>query len=261
MVSSQDSNSSRHDTGAAGAPELPSYELLPAIDVSNGLSVRPGNENSHESFGSPMDIASEWIASGANWIHLVDIDAAYGKGENRKLISEVVSRCSGINVQVSGGIRDQESLTAALQTGASRINLATSALMDMPWVESAISTYGKQISVSLDVSGSRLVARGSGEAVGDLELVLLQLEQIACARYVVTDIKRDGSLNGPNLELLEQVLSLTGKPVIASGGIGELSDLEALVGLRSKGLAGAILGKALYVGRFSLEQALKVVNS
>lgn len=260
-MSSQDSNSSRQDTGAAGAPELPSFELLPAIDVSNGLSVRPGNENSHESFGSPMDIASEWIASGANWIHLVDIDAAYGKGENRKLISEVVSRCSGINVQVSGGIRDQESLTAALQTGASRINLATSALMDMPWVESVISTYGKQISVSLDVSGSRLVARGSGEAVGDLELVLQQLEDLNCARYVVTDIKRDGSLNGPNLELLEQVLSLTGKPVIASGGIAELSDLEALLGLRSKGLAGAILGKALYLGRFSLEQALKVVNS
>lgn len=260
-MSSQDSNSSRQDTGAAGAPELSSFELLPAIDISNGLSVRPGTENSNESFGSPMDIASEWIASGAKWIHLVDLDAAYGKGENRKLISEVVSRCTGINVQISGGIRDQESLTAALQTRASRINLATSALMDMPWVESVISTHGNQISVSLDVSGSRLVARGSGEDVGELEPVLQQLEDLGCARYVVTDVKRDGSLNGPNLELLEQVLSLTGKPVIASGGIAELSDLEALVGLRSKGLAGAILGKALYVGRFSLEQALKVVSS
>jgi phosphoribosylformimino-5-aminoimidazole carboxamide ribonucleotide (ProFAR) isomerase len=208
-----------------------------------------------------MDIASEWIASGAKWIHLVDLDAAYGKGENRKLISEVVSRCTGINVQISGGIRDQESLAAALQTRASRINLATSALMDMPWVESVISTHGNQISVSLDASGSRLVARGSGEDVGKLEPVLQQLEDLGCARYVVTDVKRDGSLNGPNLELLEQVLSLTGKPVIASGGIAELSDLEALVGLRSKGLAGAILGKALYVGRFSLEQALTVVSS
>ena len=260
-MSSQDSNSSRQDTGAAGAPELSSFELLPAIDISNSLSVRPGTENSNESFGSPMDIASEWIASGANWIHLVDLDAAYGKGENRQLISEVVSRCTGINVQISGGIRDQESLTAALQTRASRINLATSALMDMPWVESVISTHGNQISVSLDASGSRLVARGSGEDVGELEPVLQQLEDLGCARYVVTDVKRDGSLNGPNLELLEQVLSLTGKPVIASGGIAELSDLEALVGLRSKGLAGAILGKALYVGRFSLEQALKVVSS
>jgi 1-(5-phosphoribosyl)-5-[(5-phosphoribosylamino)methylideneamino] imidazole-4-carboxamide isomerase/N-(5'phosphoribosyl)anthranilate isomerase len=260
-VSSQDNNASRQDTGAAGAPELSSFELLPAIDVSNGLSVRPGNKNPNESFGSPMDIASDWLTSGANWIHLVDLDAAYGKGENRKLISEVVSRCTGINVQISGGIRDQESLTAALQTRASRINLATSALMDMPWVESVISTHGNQISVSLDVSGSRLVARGSGEDVGDLEPVLQQLEDLGCARYVVTDVKRDGSLNGPNLELLEQVLSLTSKPVIASGGIAELSDLEALVVLRSKGLAGAILGKALYVGRFSLEQALKVFSS
>ena len=260
-MSSQDNNASRQDTGAAGAPELSSFELLPAIDVSNGLSVRPGNKNPNESFGSPMDIASDWLTSGANWIHLVDLDAAYGKGENRKLISEVVSRCTGINVQISGGIRDQESLTAALQTRASRINLATSALMDMPWVESVISTHGKQISVSLDLSGSRLIARGSGEDVGELEPVLQQLENLGCERYVVTDVKRDGSLNGPNLELLEQVLLLTSKPVIASGGIAELSDLRALVGLRSKGLVGAILGKALYVGRFSLEQALKVVSS
>ena len=261
MVSSQDNNSRSQDIGAAAAPELSSFELLPAIDVSNGLSVRPGDEKSQESLGSPMEIASDWIARGAKWIHLVDLDAAYGKGENRKLISEVVSLCSGINVQVSDGIRDQESLTAALQTGASRINLATSALVDMPWVESAISNYGKQISVSLDVSGARLVARGSGEDVGELEQLLKQLEELSCARYVVTDVKRDGSLNGPNLELLEQVLSRTSKPVIASGGIAELSDLEALMSLRSMGLAGAILGKALHVGRFSLEQALKIVSS
>jgi 1-(5-phosphoribosyl)-5-[(5-phosphoribosylamino)methylideneamino] imidazole-4-carboxamide isomerase/N-(5'phosphoribosyl)anthranilate isomerase len=261
MVSSQDNNSRSQDIGAAAAPELSSFELLPAIDVSNGLSVRPGDEKSQESLGSPMEIASDWIARGAKWIHLVDLDAAYGKGENRKLISELVSRCSGINVQVSGGIRDQESLTAALQTGASRINLATSALVDMPWVESAISNYGKQISVSLDVSGARLVARGSGEDVGELEQLLKQLEELSCARYVVTDVKRDGSLNGPNLELMERVLSRTSKPVIASGGIAELSDLEALMSLRSMGLAGAILGKALHVGRFSLEQALKIVSS
>jgi phosphoribosyl isomerase A len=260
-VSSQQDDSKRQDIGAAGAPELSSFELLPAIDVSNGLSVRPGDQNSQESFGSPKDIASDWIASGAKWIHLVDLDAAYGKGENRKLINEVVALCSGIQVQVSGGIRDQESLIAALATGATRINLATSALLDMPWVESAISNYGKQISVSLDVSGSRLVARGTGEDVGELETVLPRLEELGCARYVVTDVTRDGSLNGPNLELLEQVLSLTRKPVIASGGIAELSDLRALLRLRSKGLSGAILGKALYVGRFSLEQALKVVSS
>ena len=260
-MSSQQENSKGQDVGIAGALEHSSFELLPAIDVSKGLSVRPGNETSQESFGSPMDIASDWIASGANWIHLVDLDAAYGTGENRKLISEVVSLCSGIQVQVSGGIRDEESLTAALQAGATRVNLATSALMDMPWVESAISNYGQKISVSLDVSDSRLVARGSGEDVGLVEEVLQQLEDLGCSRYVVTDITRDGSLNGPNLELLERVLSLTGKPVIASGGIAKLSDLRSLMGLRPSGLAGAILGKALYVGRFSLQQALEVTQS
>ena len=259
-MSSQPNDSKPQDIGVTGSSELSSFELLPAIDVSAGLSVRPGDETSQESFGSPLEIASDWIASGANWIHLVDLDAAYGKGENRKLISEVVSLCSGINVQVSGGIRDQESLIAALATGATRINLATSSLLEMTWVESVISNYGKKISVSLDVSGSRLVARGSGEDVGELDLVLQQLEEFGCARYVVTDVTRDGSLNGPNLELLERVLSLTDKPVIASGGIAELADLEALMALRSKGLAGAILGKALYVGRFSLEQALQVVS-
>ena len=260
-MSSQQKDSKRQDVDATRGSNLSSIELLPAIDISNGLSVRPGNEDSSLSFGSPLEIATGWISSGANWIHLVDLDAAYGKGENRKLISEVVSLCSGINVQVSGGIRHEESLTFALATGATRINLATSALLDMTWVESVISNYGKQISVSLDVSGSRLVARGSGEDVGELDLVLKQLEQYGSARYVVTDVTRDGSLNGPNLELLERVLSLTSKPVIASGGIADLADLEALMALRSEGLAGAILGKALYVGRFSLEQAIKVVSS
>jgi len=260
-VSSQPNDSKPQDIGVTGSAELSSFELLPAIDISAGLSVRPGEKTSQESFGSPLEIASEWITSGAKWIHLVDLDAAYGKGENKALISEVVSRCSSIHVQVSGGIRDQESLTAALATGATRINLATSALLEMPWVESVISNYGQKISVSLDVSGSRLVARGSGEDVGELEDVLEQLESFGCARYVVTDVTRDGSLNGPNLELLERVLSRTNQPVIASGGISQLADLEALMALRSKGLSGAILGKALYVGRFSLEQALEVVSS
>ena len=260
-MSSQQDDLRRQESGATGASELSSFELLPAIDISSGLSVRLGDENSQESFGSPLEIASDWIASGAKWIHLVDLDAAFGKGENRDLISAIVSRCSNIKVQVSGGIKDQESLEAALKTGATRINLATSALMDMSWVRSVISNYGKQISVSLDVSGSRLVARGSGEDAGELDSALKQLEEFGCARYVVTDVTRDGSLTGPNLELLEGVLSRTRKPVIASGGISQLADLEALLSLRPKGLAGAVLGKALYVGRFSLDQALKVVSS
>jgi 1-(5-phosphoribosyl)-5-[(5-phosphoribosylamino)methylideneamino] imidazole-4-carboxamide isomerase/N-(5'phosphoribosyl)anthranilate isomerase len=243
---------------ASGAT-LSSFELLPAIDVSNGLSVRTGDENSNESFGSPIEIASGWISSGTNWIHLVDLDAAFGRGENRKLISEVAAACSGIDVQVSGGIRDSESLAAALATGATRINLATSALSNMDWVEEAINKHGERISLSLDVSGSRLIARGTKEDVGELDQILVQLEKIGCARYVVTDVARDGSLSGPNIELLEKVLAQISKPVIASGGVSELSDLEQLMKLKTKGLAGAILGKALYVGRFSLEQALRTV--
>ena len=245
----------------ASVESLSSFELLPAIDISNGLSVRAGDEASTESYGSPLEIASDWISQGANWIHLVDLDAAFGRGENRKLISEVASSCSGIKVQVSGGIRDTESLQAAIATGAERINLATSALLDMDWVEDTIKSHGDRISVSLDVSGKRLIARGTKEDAGELEESLIKLNKFGCARYVVTDVARDGSLTGPNMELLEQVLALISKPVIASGGISKLSDLEALMTLRSSGLAGAVLGKALYVGRFSLEQALQVVRS
>ena len=245
----------------ASVESLSSFELLPAIDISNGLSVRAGDEASTESYGSPLEIASDWISQGANWIHLVDLDAAFGRGENRKLISEVASSCSGIKVQVSGGIRDTESLQAAIATGAERINLATSALLDMDWVEDTIKSHGDRISVSLDVSGKRLIARGTKEDAGELEEILIKLNKFGCARYVVTDVARDGSLTGPNMELLEQVLALISKPVIASGGISKLSDLEALMTLRSSGLAGAVLGKALYVGRFSLEQALQVVRS
>jgi phosphoribosylformimino-5-aminoimidazole carboxamide ribotide isomerase/phosphoribosylanthranilate isomerase len=253
-VDSQD-NLKRHDGGAAEASKLSSFELLPAIDVSHGMSVRltSGDQSTQESFGSPLEIATSWINAGTTWIHLVDLDAAYGNGENQKLISQVVSSVSGVKVQVSGGIRDQESFVAALSTGAARINLSTSALTNLSWVESVIAKHGNLVSVALDVSGSRLVARGTKEDVGELAEAMAQLEQFGCARYVVTDINKDGSLTGPNIELLESVLEMTNKPVIASGGISELSDLEALVGLKPKGLAGAILGKALYVGRFSLE--------
>ena len=253
----------RHVSGDPGTFKLSSFELLPAIDISNGLSVRlsTGDKSSQESFGSPLEIATSWLNAGTSWIHLVDLDAAYASGENRKLISEVVSSISGVNVQVSGGIRDQESFAAALSTGAARVNLATSALTDLTWLESVIGKHGDKVSVALDVSGSRVIARGTKEDVGELADIILQLEKFDCARYVVTDINRDGSLTGPNIELLESVLERTSKPVIASGGISELTDLEALVALKPKGLAGAILGKALYVGRFSLEQALRVSRS
>lgn len=237
-------------------------ELLPAVDVSKGLAVRltQGDSNTEESFGSPMDAAQTWITAGAEWIHLVDLDAAFERGNNRAVIQEVVAGCSGVKIQLSGGIVDQHSLDAALATGATRVNLATLALADLEWVQSVISDYGDRIAVGLDVRGSTLIGRGSSKEVGQLQEVLEKLEQAGCARYIVTDVAKDGMLQGPNLELLRLVLDATVKPVVASGGISSLDDISALSQLVASGLEGGILGKALYAKRFTLEQALELVS-
>lgn len=238
-------------------------ELLPAVDVSKGLAVRltQGDSNTEESFGSPMDAAQTWITAGAEWIHLVDLDAAFERGNNRAVIQEVVAGCSGVKIQLSGGIVDQHSLDAALATGATRVNLATPALADLEWVQSVISDYGDRIAVGLDVRGSTLIGRGSSKEVGQLQEVLEKLEQAGCARYIVTDVAKDGMLQGPNLELLRLVLDATDKPVVASGGISSLDDISALSQLVASGLEGGILGKALYAKRFTLEQALELVSN
>ena len=237
-------------------------ELLPAVDISKGLAVRltQGDSNSEESFGSPIEAAQTWIDAGAEWIHLVDLDAAFESGNNRSVIQEVVAGCSGVKIQLSGGIVNQQSLDVALATGATRVNLATPALADLEWVEGAISEYGDRIAVGLDVRGSTLIGRGSSKEVGELQEILERLELAGCARYIVTDVAKDGMLQGPNLELLRQVLSVTDKPVVASGGISSLDDIAALSQLVSSGLEGAILGKALYAKRFTLEQALELVS-
>jgi phosphoribosyl isomerase A len=237
-------------------------ELLPAVDVSKGLAVRltQGDSNTEESFGSPIEAAQAWIKAGAEWIHLVDLDAAFERGNNQSVIREVVEGCSGVKIQLSGGIVNQQSLEAALATGATRVNLATPALADLDWVEGVISEFGDRIAVGLDVQGSTLIGRGSSKEVGQLQDVLEKLEQAGCARYIVTDVAKDGMLQGPNLELLKQVLSITDKPVVASGGISLLVDIAALSQLVSSGLEGAILGKALYAKRFTLEQALERVS-
>ena len=237
-------------------------ELLPAVDVSKGLAVRlsQGDSDTEESFGSPMDAARTWINSGAEWIHLVDLDAAFERGNNGSIIREVVAGCQGVKIQLSGGIVDQQSLDAALATGATRVNLATPALADMSWVQKVIAEFGERIAVGLDVRGSTLIGRGSSREVGELLAVLEQLEQAGCARYIVTDVAKDGMLQGPNLELLRQVLETTEKPVVASGGISSLDDVSALNQLVPYGLEGAILGKALYAKRFTLEQALELVS-
>ena len=237
-------------------------ELLPAVDVSKGLAVRlsQGDTDPAESFGSAMDAAQTWINAGAEWIHLVDLDAAFERGNNRSIIQEVVAGCKGVKVQLSGGIVDQQSLDAAAATDATRINLATPALADMVWVQKVLAEFGDRIAVGLDVRGSTLIGRGSSKEVGQLLEVLEQLEQAGCERYVVTDVAKDGMLQGPNLELLRQVLERTNKPVVASGGISSLDDISSLSQLVPLGLEGAILGKALYAKRFTLEQALELAS-
>lgn len=237
-------------------------ELLPAVDVADGKAVRltQGEAGSETDYGSPIEAAQTWIDAGAKWIHLVDLDAAFGRGDNRKVIQEVVDACAGIKIELSGGIRDDASLEAALSAGATRVNLGTAALENPEWTEKVIARFGDQIAVGLDVRGTKLAARGWTKEGGELFDVLERLEQAGCARYVVTDVTKDGTLKGPNLELLRQVIQKTDKPVVASGGISTLEDIKALRALVPLGLEGAILGKSLYAKRFSLEQALEIAG-
>ena len=236
-------------------------ELLPAVDVADGQAVRlvQGEAGSQTSYGDPMDAALAWVAAGAAWIHLVDLDAAFGRGSNAELIAEMVAAVD-CQVELSGGIRDDASLRAALATGCTRVNIGTAALEDPEWCGAAIAEFGDRIAVGLDVRGTTLAARGWTQDGGDLWQVLDRLEQQGCPRYVVTDVTKDGTLRGPNLELLREVCSRTQRPVVASGGVSSLEDLRALAALVPLGVEGAIVGKALYAGAFTLPDALAAVR-
>jgi 1-(5-phosphoribosyl)-5-[(5-phosphoribosylamino)methylideneamino] imidazole-4-carboxamide isomerase/N-(5'phosphoribosyl)anthranilate isomerase len=238
-------------------------ELLPAVDVADGKAVRltQGEAGSETDYGDPVEAAMTWINAGAEWIHLVDLDAAFGRGENRAVLREVVNAASAVKIELSGGIRDDASLEAALEAGATRVNLGTAALEDPEWTKRAIARFGDAIAVGLDVRGTTLAARGWTREGGDLFEVLARLEDDGCARYVVTDVTKDGTLRGPNLELLAQVMAKTDKPVVASGGISSLQDITDLRAMVSQGLEGAILGKSLYAGKFTLESALEIANA
>lgn len=236
--------------------------LLPAVDVAGGQAVRlvQGEAGSETGYGDPIAAARDWADQGASWIHLVDLDAAFGRGSNLEVIQAVIDRVEDVRVELSGGIRDDASLEAALATGAQRVNIGTAALEDPEWTERIIALHGDRIAVGLDVRGTTLAARGWTREGGDLWEVLDRLEQAGCERYVVTDVTKDGTLAGPNLELLAQVLERTGKPVVASGGIATLDDLKRLRTLTDSGLEGAIVGKALYAGAFTLTEALAVAT-
>jgi phosphoribosylformimino-5-aminoimidazole carboxamide ribotide isomerase/phosphoribosylanthranilate isomerase len=236
-------------------------ELLPAVDVKDGRAVRlvQGELDKESIYGAPLEVALEFQSAGAEWLHLVDLDAAFGRGENSKLLAEVVGSLD-IKVELSGGIRDDESLQRALATGCTRVNLGTAALENPEWTSRVIGEFGDRIAVGLDVRGHVLAARGWTQEGGDLFETIERLERDGCARYVVTDVTKDGTLKGPNLELLKEVCSVTKKPVVASGGISSLEDLVALSSMVSAGVEGAIVGKALYAGAFTLAQALELTK-
>jgi phosphoribosylanthranilate isomerase len=234
--------------------------LLPAVDVSGGQAVRlvRGAAGTETSYGEPLQAALAWQAAGAEWIHLVDLDAAFGRGSNAALLADLVGRLD-VAVELSGGIRDDASLAAALATGCERVSIGTAALERPGWLRGVIAQHGDKVAVGLDVRGSRLAARGWTREGGELGQTLDRLDADGCARYVVTDVTRDGALTGPNLDLLRWVCARTERPVIASGGVASLADLTQLAGLAPLGVEGVIVGKALYAGAFSLQQALAAV--
>ena len=241
-----------------------SLVLLPAVDVADGAAVRlvQGAAGSETSYGDPLQAALAWQRGGAEWIHLVDLDAAFGRGSNRELLAELIGKLD-VQVELSGGIRDDDSLAAALATGCARVNLGTAALESPDWVRAAIGEHGEQIAVGLDVRGTTLAARGWTQEGGDLWETIARLDADGCARYVVTDVHRDGTLTGPNLALLQDVCARTSAAVVASGGVSSLDDLRAIAGLRlenGRTVEGAIVGKALYAGAFTLPEALDAVR-
>ena len=240
---------------------LPPLEILPAIDVKDGRAVRlvQGELAATSTYGLPVEVANEFVSGGAGWIHLVDLDAAFGTGSNFELIREVISSVD-IKVELSGGIRDDASLERALSAGCERVNLGTAAIENPDWTAKVIAKYGAKIAVGLDVRGHTLSTRGWTEAGGDLFEMIAKLDSAGCSRYIVTDVSKDGTLTGPNFNLLREVCSATKTPVVASGGIAELSDLIELRGMTNIGIEGAIVGKAIYAGAFTLAQALEVAS-
>ena len=233
--------------------------LLPAVDVKGGQAVIlvRGQLANQSNYGAPLDAAQDFQSAGAEWIHLVDLDAAFGTGSNYEILADVIKKLD-IKVELSGGIRNEDSLKRALDTGCERINLGTAALEDPEWTASVVSRFGERIAVGLDVRGHTLAARGWTKEGGDLFETIERLDRDGCSRYVVTDVNKDGTLQGPNLALLKEVCSATNRPVIASGGVSTLDDLCALRELTEIGVEGSIVGKALYAGSFTLQEALAV---
>lgn len=233
------------------------FQILPAIDLKEGRAVRlyQGNLSTDIDYGDPIAVAAKFVAAGAKWLHVVDLDAAFGRGSNADLIAEIVAK-SGILIEVSGGLRDDQSLNSALATGCARVILGTAAIENPDWCATVIGKYGEKIAVGLDVRGHDLTIRGWTETAGDIFEAITRLDSAGCARYVVTDVSKDGTLSGPNLALLSEVAQFTDKPIIASGGVSKLEDIADIAEISQLGIEGVIVGKAIYEGAFSLEEAI-----
>ncbi|MBO0810491.1 MAG: bifunctional 1-(5-phosphoribosyl)-5-((5-phosphoribosylamino)methylideneamino)imidazole-4-carboxamide isomerase/phosphoribosylanthranilate isomerase PriA [Microlunatus sp.] len=240
-------------------------ELLPAVDVAGGQAVQlvQGKAGSEKVFGDPIAAATRWAEAGAEWIHLVDLDAAFGRGDNADVIGRVITEISAIShlkFELSGGIRDDQTLERALATGCRRVNIGTAALERPDWCEPVIAAYGDRVAIGLDVRGETLAARGWTTEGGNVFQTLARLDAAGCERYVVTDVNSDGMLAGPNYDLLRSICARTDRPVVASGGISTLDDIARLRDLVGIGVEGAIIGTALYVGNFTLAEALQIAS-
>lgn len=236
-------------------------DLLPAIDIVNGQAVRllQGEAGTETPYGDPKDNARKFEQAGARWIHMVDLDAAFGRGSNADLIADIVASVD-INIEVSGGLRDDESLARVLDAGAARVNLGTAAIENPAWTADVIDRYGDKIAVGLDVRGETLAGRGWTTEGPNVWTMIQQLDKAGCARYVVTDVSKDGTLAGPNIDLLLKVADHTDTPIVASGGVSTLDDIRRIAALADNGIDGVIVGKALYAGQFTIEQALAAVG-
>ncbi len=261
------------------------FTLLPAVDVANGQAVRlvQGDAGSATSNGPAVDAALAWQLDGAEWIRLVDLDAAFGRGSNAELLASVVRQLD-VKVELAGGIHDDESLNRALATGCERVILASTALANPTWCGQVIEEHGDRIAVSVDVrtieqsgiSWYRLAPRGATRdgidrvrvvEGTDLWETIRWLDLAGCTRYIVTDVNRDGMLLGPNVDLYRELSQRTSAAVLASGGIATVADLVELAGVTAttddgcvRRLEGSIVGKALYQGCFTLRQAREALS-
>lgn len=241
-----------------------SFTLLPAVDVVDGQAVRldQGEAGTEKSYGSPIEAALNWQEQGAEWLHFVDLDAAFNRGSNLEMMTEIVAKLD-IKVELTGGIRDDASLARALATGASRVNIGTAALENPEWIGKVLASHGDQVAVDIAVRNidGEWRTRGNGWVSdgGDLWEVLERLDSQGCTRFVVTDVSKDGTLSGPNVELLREVAAATDAKIVASGGISQLADVLELAKYEDEGIDSAIIGKALYEKRFTLSEALSAV--